>query len=281
MKRPTTVRDEERAAYEIVRRTLRVPVVHRDDGLRQGEVDAHICGRGVEPEALEVTIVGDEATLEVENRLVQSEPPSIVGLRWRWDVRPGPRTRCKGFHDLLTVLLTACEAAGVTRPDDLNPASDMEAHALAAYLDSDCTIFGNPNTDAPGTIDVLPAVIGGALDKRLTGLTSWLTAALSDGHLARHVDKLGRSRLPRRHLFLIIHTSGMPFALYDALAFGSHVPPDNPGLPEAVTDLWMTTGWRAGGVLRFDPSLGWLRNAPFDAGNDACHVRETASSRVA
>lgn len=239
-------------------------VEHRDDGRRQGEVDAHILGVNGRRSALEVTVVADQATLEVEQVLIARDSPSIAGLRWRWDVRPGPTTRTNGFHRRLAILLPACERDGVTRPNDLRPRSQLEADALASHLDSDCTIVGNPLTNSPGTVDVLPPTSGGAVDEGLVGLTDWIGIALASGHLARHVDKLLRTGLDQQHLFLIVHQTGMPFSLYYALAFDRALPPERPVLPKGVTHLWLSTGWRAGGILRFDPEVGWVREAPFD-----------------
>lgn len=256
--------DRERAAYEIVRRILGVEVEHRDDGLRQGEVDAHIIQADGLPSALEVTVVGEQATLEVEQVLIAGDAPEIPGLQWRWDVRPGPRTRNKGFHDRLAPLLRACERDGVTRPDRLTPRSQAETAALASYLDSDCTIVGNPETNFPGTVEVLPPTMGGAVDDGLLGLGEWLGTTLTRGHLARHVDKLARTGFDRQHLFLIVHATGMPFSLYYALAFDTATPPGPPTLPFGLTDLWLSTGWSAGGVLRFNKESGWTRHAPFN-----------------
>jgi len=262
---PLEPRPRERVAFEVVRRTLGTDVEHRDDGSneRQGEVDAHIIAADGERAALEVTVVGDQASLEVEQVLVRPGGWTDPHLRWRWDVRPGPRTRYADFAMSVTTLAAACELAGITDPEALVPSSETERRALEWYRASDCPMFGNSQTSAPGTVDVLPPSSGGAVDEELNGLDAWLVITLASGHIARRIDKLNRSGLRERHLFLILHESGVPFPIFYGLAFKTRVPREPPSLPDGVTHLWLFTGWRDGGVLRFEPAGGWLREQPY------------------
>lgn len=71
-----------------MKRVLGAQVVHRDTGLIAGEVDAHIVYLNGEA-ALELTIVGDRSTLEVESALLLKDL-SVSELTWWWDVRYGP-----------------------------------------------------------------------------------------------------------------------------------------------------------------------------------------------
>lgn len=242
---------------------LDVDVVHRDDGTRPGDVDAHILLNDG-PAALEVTILGDRASLEVEAVLVRDGGWNDERLRWRWDVRPGPRTHYGRFYEHVAALLFACERDGVDRPERLTPTTAEETAALDWYDESDCRIWGNPHTSMPGTVDVLPPMMVGWEDDSLETLKDWLETVLASGHVGRRVEKLGRSGLTERHLYLIVHSSGAPFSIYVGLAMKTTLPPAPPNLPDAVTHLWIDTGYRAGGLLRFDPTAGWSRAFPFD-----------------
>jgi hypothetical protein len=251
----------------VVRRVLGCEVEHFDDGSagRQGAVDALIRQAGAEIGALEVTVVANPAVMAVESVLVGSDRDRFDGLRWTWMVRPGVGIRFEEFDQHLEVLLRACEAQDQQQPYLLAP---RDAGAFAArdwYVGADIEIscLGPPSTGA-GAVDVLPPTMSGAVDEQLEGMALWVGETLGSEPVSRRVAKLGAAGLEERHLYLIVHWSGMAFPTYCGLTFEATVPPVPPPLPDAVTHLWIDGAFRSGGVLRWAPDGGWSRHHPYD-----------------
>jgi hypothetical protein len=66
------------------------------------------------------------------------------------------------------------------------------------------------------------------------------------------IEKLARSGLDERHLFLHVRPSAFSFPVYDGLSFGGPLPTRPAGLPAGLpgglTQVWLFTGFTEGGT---------------------------------
>jgi hypothetical protein len=113
-------------------------------------------------------------------------------------------------------------------------------------------------------VTVLRPPVGGATRDALNTLADCLAPQCAEPLIRRKVDKLERSQLAEQHLFLLVDESGMDFSPYYAVAVAQDVPTRSPQLPATLTDLWLVSGYRLGGVLHWSRARGWSRQWPFD-----------------
>src|SRR6266568_2707268 len=86
------------------------------------------------------------------------------------------------------------------------------------------------------------------------------------------------SGLEERHLFLIVLPTAFSYPVFEALAFGGQLPSDAPRLPNGLSQLWLLTGVRAGGVVRGISGRGWYRDEPYGHGEvDIYRVRSSGT----
>lgn len=90
------------------------------------------------------------------------------------------------------------------------------------------------------------------------------------------LSKLAASGLEERHLFLMVLPTAFSYTVFEALAFGGQLPNDAPRLPSGLSQLWLLTGVRDGGVVRGISGLGWRRDEPY-GGIDINHVRSSGT----
>lgn len=67
-----------------------------------------------------------------------------------------------------------------------------------------------------------------------------------------------------QHLFLSVHPTAFSFAVYGNLAHGGPLPSEPPQLPVGLSELWLASGWKDGGVVRAIAGREWRREHPFD-----------------
>ena len=249
-------RREEQFACEVLRRALGAVITDVDDNPGVSKVDALFELPDGRTGALEVTTLADKRTLEVES--LAARRWHVDGARWAWDVRVSPKTSMNGLREHLPALLLACEAQGVREPDIAEIPPGDEA-AFRWYRHSKVSIMGFPETNRPGAIDVLTHGGGGAVFDHLDDLPAWLEEALATPALAAKLAKLEATGRAERHLFLRVHDSGMPFKLYDPLAFTTAVPTAPLTPPAGLTGLWLVPQWSIP-VLGWTADAGWQRH---------------------
>lgn len=149
----------------------------------------------------------------------------------------------------LATLVLACERHRVNDPR-LLPYDRRPDDAMEWFESSDLSIHGVATTRRPGAIDVLPSGGGGAAFDHLDGLPSWLADRLRASDLSANVEKLRASGHDELHLFLRVHDTGIPFSLYDPLAFSNVVPTSTLDVPQGLAGVWLAPAWR-------NPILWW------------------------
>jgi hypothetical protein len=77
------------------------------------------------------------------------------------------------------------------------------------------------------------------------------------------IDKLAKAPYDERHLFLHVRPTALSFPIFEALSFGGQVPATIPRLPGGLSQVWLTSGWKAGGVVRAIADQGWSGVDPF------------------
>lgn len=124
-------------------------------------------------------------------------------------------------------------------------------------------MHGFPETNRPGTIDVLPDGGGGAVYEHLDGIPQWMAGRLREPDMAENIDKLRTTGRDELHLFLRIHDTAMPFSLYHPLAWADCVPSDPLQAPPGLTGLWLAPAWK-NPILWWGSRTGWRREDCFD-----------------
>lgn len=110
-------------------------------------------------------------------------------------------------------------------------------------------ITGFPETDNPGAVYLMHDPLVDMLHETLDPMLDWLELELTRDHYDGEFDKLARSGCAEQHLFLRVHTSGMPYE-YDHLSTTMQVP----SRPLAIDGRHLTVLWLA---PDFSPSVLW------------------------
>ena len=106
--------------------------------------------------------------------------------------------------------------------------------------------------------------IGGFSGPGMASLPGELAEALCTPKMQSKIRKLAVAGLKERHLFLVVRQSAFSWPVYDGLAFGGPLPSGVPFLPEGLSQVWLISGIRAGGVVRGIAGHGWYRDHPYD-----------------
>lgn len=96
------------------------------------------------------------------------------------------------------------------------------------------------------------------------GLPHELDALLSTERMQSKLRKLAASNLAERHLFLMVLPGTFRQPVFDTLAFSGRLPDAAPQLAGGLSQAWLLTGIRAGGVVRGISGQGWRRDDPYD-----------------
>jgi hypothetical protein len=81
---------------------------------------------------------------------------------------------------------------------------------------------------------------------------------LAEDKMQSKITNLARSGHEEQHLFLGVRPSAFSYPIFDFLAAGRPLPLDVPELPGHLSQLWLTTGFKQGGVVRAVAGQGWL-----------------------
>ncbi|MET9634619.1 hypothetical protein ABZX92_44965 [Lentzea sp. NPDC006480] len=254
-------RPDEAFALAVVGRVLGVNVEEYDVDGRQAAVDALLHYPDGRIAALEVSSLGPVDEARIMNVLdKQGHKRTIKGLSSCWMTQV-PRDFHPGKFRLLEGALLHCDDRGIT---DLKDA--VETSAAAAEL-VDLGVRGVATMeqvkDAP-IVWVIPAPIGGFTGTGGLDLADVVTAALLDEKMTGKIEKLAASGHDERHLFLSVRPLAFSFAVYDNLCFGGPLPTEPPKLPGGLSELWLASGFKEGGVVRAIAGHAWRREHPFD-----------------
>jgi hypothetical protein len=255
-----TPRPEERFAEEVLRRVLGATVTQHDDGSSPRMVD----GLFVLPDgtlgAVEVTTIGEPAALERES-LATRGTWSVPGSRWSWAVYVGADSMKDLRRHLATIVLD-CERRGIANPARVDHAHPNEAWEW--FKMSGVRMHGFETRSGSPFISVIPEAAGGAVwEPSLAAFPVWLAARLREADLTAKIDKLRATGRYDLHLFLRVHETAMPPALYHPLAIGDSLPPAPLNPPQGLSGVWLAPRWK-NPMLRWSLGGGWAREDCLD-----------------
>lgn len=237
------LKPDEKAACVIAERVLGARAQAWDVEGKQGAVDAMLTLPDGRRAAFEVTKLAAEGALQLDALHGPNFEWPVPG-RWWWDIQVGSVRDLPDLRERYTRIISLCEQLGVERPEQLAYRQDVDDPDINWLEKSASSMWGHSQVpaidgDRVRNVMVVPGGRGGGVDRSLTGLAGALTDVFADGHLARHLAKIGRAEADEKHLFVPVHLSALPFAVIDGLTFGSELPPDAPPLPPEVTHLWL------------------------------------------
>lgn len=254
-------RPEEKFAEALLHRVLGVTITERDDNSRHRMVDALFRFPDGRLGALEVTTIGDQATMEQEY-IAAKRDWYVEGSRWAWTVHANGHLSLRSLGDHLASIVLACERHEVTDPAAIG--WQMRDDPAFQWLQStDATFIGLPGSIHPGRVWVLPDGDGGFVPEHMDDLPPWLEQRLAEADMTSKLDKLRATGREEQHLFLRVHDTGMPHTLYDPLAFGDRLPQTPLNAPDALTGLWLVPQW-TNPILWWAATTGWQREDCLD-----------------
>jgi hypothetical protein len=251
------VRPEESIAFAVVATVLPATVEAYDCDGRQKAVDALLHYSDGRKGALEVSSIGPENEAAITNYLGgRDDGKSITGLTRRWLVEL-PRT----FHpaELRKVggVLRRCDSDGAGDLRDLagiDPeVDDLLRQGLRAHV-------AGPIDPGHARAYFVVRPIGGFSGNGLHSLPDELAVSLSTPKIQTKIRKLQASGCSDRHLLLIVRASAFSWPVFEGLAFDADLPSQVPVLPGGLSQVWLLTGVKAGGVVRAISDVGWQRD---------------------
>lgn len=229
-----------------------VAVVQYDDGSTDGMYDLQLRSSGSSFAACEVTAAADPEAIELWN-LVNGNgrwiEPSLSG---GWLLSLTPKCRARTLRREAPRLLEVLEADPFdwdTR-DQLAAIGVHDAHRAA--------------TSFPGCIYTTlardPELTGGVVPDSGDPLVDWFDEWIRDSSQAHNLDKLRRSPLPEKHLYVLAPgLSTMPFPAYDLLLRNdAPLPIKAPRMPPDLTHVWFMSTWTSGDIFHSDGAV-WAR----------------------
>ncbi|NAS24511.1 hypothetical protein GT755_22825 [Herbidospora sp. NEAU-GS84] len=257
------LRKEEVFALQVVSRVLGVEVEAYDLKGRQSAVDGLIHFSDGRTAALEISSIGaeDEAIAGYLNN--RGHRRAVDGLMCLWYVQVPPNFHPADLRLLDRVLLDLERESRKT--------FDYRAIWDEAVNERLMGVFGSviaSGEDAlhrrkPGAF-IFTRSLGGFLHDGIQPLPDELARQLQTPTVQAKIRKLMATGLAERHLFLHVRPSAFSFPVYDGLAFGIDLPLLPPQLPPELSQVWLLSGWQAGGVVRAIGPNEWRRDQPYD-----------------
>jgi hypothetical protein len=254
-------RPDEKLAFAVVGEVLGVTVEEYDTAGRQNAIDALLHYSSGQIAALEVSSVGPAEEARITNVLASgAQRRRVAGLTQSWVV-----TISRSFHpaDLSKIdqMLLRCEQFGVTdlkvaRTDELT--TEIFNTGVRGVAHTPASAAHSP------TVWVLPEPLGGFIENGATELPVEVDTLLTSDTMRSKLTKLAASGYKEQHLFLQVRPSAFSFATYDNLSFGGSLPSEPPRLPMGLSQVWLMSGWKEGGVVRAITGKEWRRDYPFD-----------------
>ena len=249
----------ERLAFAVAGAVLGVTVDPYDRDGRQRAVDAILHYSDGRKAALEVSATGPDSETPIQHYLGQrGRSQTVPGVTGTWVVQL-PRT----FHpaDMRKVgeELRQRELRGVRLLGELS-ATDVDIAKLA-----DRGVRADLIKTTGSRVHFVLSPTAAPLRPGPGGLARELDALLGEERVRSKLSKLAASGFAERHLFLIVLPGTFRQPVFDTLAFSGLLPETPPQLPGGLSQVWLLTGVRAGGVVRAVAGRGWYRDAPYDA----------------
>lgn len=261
----TELRREERFAFAVAERVLAATVEPYDIRGRQRAVDASVHYSDGRVAALEVSSIGPEYEAGILHYLAsRGHCMSIAGLRRRWLVEV-PRDFHPADMRKVETALRWCEERGLEHLSDLSGADrDMDALLTQGVRADIVARPGGAADRVESRAYFLLPVMCGFPGRGMDSLSDELANMLRTPTMRSKLDKLAATGLSERHLVLAVRPSAFSFPVYDRLSFGGPLPDGIPCLPDGLSQVWLFTGIRAGGVVRGISGSGWYRDHPYD-----------------
>jgi len=264
------LRSEERFAFAVAGEVLGATVEPHDIGGRQRAVDAIAHYPDGRAAALEVSSVGPEDEAPILQYLAaRGHCKTIAGLRRRWLVEV-PRNFHPADIRKIETALRWCEDSDLGHLRELyGSVREAEADALLAQgVRADVIAGPGGGTDrVDSRVYFVLAPFGGFCGLGMVSLADELAEVLRTPKMRLKLDKLAATGLPERHLVLVIRPSAFSFPVYDGLSFGGPLPGEAPCLPDGLSQVWLITAIRAGGVVRGISGNRWCRDHPHQNAN--------------
>jgi hypothetical protein len=248
---------DERFARVCVERIEGVQLSRQDLPGRDGAVDYYIHYSDG-PAALEITTLADAAYRQVRSEIAKSLLVNPERFSWRFRLTAALSVKCARRY--IPQLVEMCELAGVQDPFDL---PDRDDPAVLWHEVNSVSLQGYETHRTP-TLHVLDPIIGGGVEDPLLELVQAVNDAVSSPLVKRKLEKLRASGLNGRHLFLLVDAQGMDFRPCYGVAMMEEIPTVDPEVPDDASRLWMASGFKLGGVLRWTRTTGWSRHWPYD-----------------
>jgi hypothetical protein len=225
------------------------------DAESNGAIDWWLTAGETRVGGVEVTVIGDQRLCETVSTVgdIYWEAPRA---NWCWMLSYAPSTNVKEARLHVEDLVVLCEAEAVTTPEQLHWRR-RDQPCVRWYQRSGASLLGFPDAGRHGVIDVVPEGGDGCVLNDSASLVDWVEAEF-EGGLDRKVRRIGEIEAPERHLFAIVHDSGMPMSHYHPLAFTDTLPARDPALPAGLTGLWLVPNWGRS-VLWWHRAQGWSR----------------------
>lgn len=254
----TRDRYDENLAFAVVAKVLAVRVEPYDRCGRQAAVDAILHHRDDRTAALEVSSVGSGAEDPILNFLGdRGSSRSIPGVAGKWLIELPRKFHPSDIRKIEEGLRT-CEARGVQHLSELI-GTDIAVHALLKQ-----GVRGHLLEPTGSRAHFVVFPIGGPSGAGLASLPEELDTVLRTPTMQSKIVKLAATGLDERHLFLMIRPAGFTYAVFDALAWDGQLPTGKPVLPGGLSQVWLLTGVRSGGVVRAISGDGWYRDDPYE-----------------
>ncbi len=255
----TTDSYHERLAFTVAGTMLGVTVEPYDRDGRQRAVDAILHYANGRKAALEVSATGPDIEVPIQHYLGQrGHSRTIAGVAGTWVVQL-PRTFHPADMRLAEEGLRRCEEREVMHLSELAAVGADHGQLTRQGVRADLI----EATGARVHFVLFPTA--GSADPGRGGLPHELDVLLGTERIQSKLEKLAASGLAERHLFLIVLPGTFMHPVFDTLAFSGRLPDAAPRLPGGLSQVWLLTGVRAGGVVRAISGEGWRRDDPYDA----------------
>jgi hypothetical protein len=258
------IRVEEQFAAACVEAALPgIVVYHHDNNVRSSAYDFDLASGSKIVAAMEVTSVTDGDAVALYKRLVDAGPFTFPGLSGGWIVSVQPGVDTRPLLSKVEDVLTELESVGIDR---FRPnAQSHDPLMTLAYSLGIRSAFRSRGRSA-GSVRFLPWYpidrSAGFVRPDGNALSDWLGDWLRDPACADNLDKLRRSGMGERHLFILLPLLPLaPFEVFDVFLEGS-APDCDPVLPPDVTHVWAASDRANVAGWRWSPGEGWSRFEP-------------------
>ncbi|MEV6243062.1 hypothetical protein [Lentzea sp. NPDC051838] len=254
-------RPDEKFAFAVVSRVLGVLVEEHDTGKLQAAVDGLLHYADGHIAALEISSLGPPEEARTMNLLNKSRHKRYVeGITSDWIISLPWNFHPAKFPQIDNAL-RHCEKIGARRLSR----ADGTNYAVDELLD--LGVSGTATAESAtgaAVVWLVTASIGGFTGTGSQELPRQVNDALLESKMQTKLKKLGASGYKEQHLFLNIRSQAFSFPVYENLCFGGPLPSEPPQLPDGLTELWLASGIKDGGVVRAIAGQEWRREHPFD-----------------